>query len=270
MIYQVHHLHCGSMRPLYAPLFGQKGAKAEIVCHCLLIETDQGLVLVDTGLGVQDYLHPQQRLGRLIPKLSGIQHFFAFTAIAQIQKLGFKSNDVKHILLSHLDFDHAGGISDFPDATVHVLSTEFNATFNSDYKSKMRYRPHQFQNHRYWNFLDPQPGDAWFNLTRIHSFQLFQDEILMIALPGHSAGHCGIAIRQATGWLLYCGDAYYCRLALNPNKKLYILNRTEQFLADNNILRLESLKKLQNLSKMHSEIEIICAHDPIELKHYQI
>ena len=270
MIYQVHHLHCGRMCPLFAPLFGQKGAKAEIVCHCLLIETDQGLVLVDTGLGVQDYLHPQLRLGRLIPKLSRIQHDLALTALAQIQKLGFKSSDVKHILLSHLDFDHAGGIADFPNAMVHVLSTEFNASFNLSTKHKMRYRPQQFQNHRYWNFIDPQVGEAWFNLSRIRSFQLFQDEILMIALPGHSTGHCGIAIRQATGWLLYCGDAYYSHLSLDPNNKLSILNRTEQFLAENNTLRLESLNKLQDLSQMHSEIEIICAHDPIELKHYQI
>ena len=56
MIYNIHHLHCGTMCPVCAPLFGQKGFQAKVVCHCLLVETDQGLVLIDTGLGIQDYL----------------------------------------------------------------------------------------------------------------------------------------------------------------------------------------------------------------------
>ncbi|MCV9925973.1 MBL fold metallo-hydrolase, partial [Acinetobacter baumannii] len=53
MIYNIHHLHCGTMCPVCAPLFGQKGFQAKVVCHCLLVETDQGLVLIDTGLGIQ-------------------------------------------------------------------------------------------------------------------------------------------------------------------------------------------------------------------------
>lgn len=270
MIYQVHHLHCGSMRPICAPLFGQKGIKANIVCHCLLIETDQGLVLVDSGLGTQDYLHPHTRLGHFIPKLSGIQYDLDLTAISQIQQLGFQASDVKHILISHLDFDHAGGISDFPNACVHVHATEFNATLNLDYKSKLRYRPEQFQNHRYWNFLDAQNGETWFNFPKVQGTALFQDEILMIPLPGHTVGHCGVAIRQTIGWLLYCGDAYYSHLAIDFKNKFSFLNRTEQLFADNNILRLESLKKIQDLAQAHNDIEIICAHDPIELKRYQI
>ncbi|MGM7388810.1 MBL fold metallo-hydrolase, partial [Acinetobacter baumannii] len=56
MIHKIHHLKCGSMCPVCAPLFGQRGWKAEIVCHCLLVETDRGLVLIDTGFGLQDYL----------------------------------------------------------------------------------------------------------------------------------------------------------------------------------------------------------------------
>ncbi len=69
MIHKIHHLKCGSMCPVCAPLFGQKGWKAEIVCHCLLVETDRGLVLIDTGFGLQDYLHMQQRLGSLVKRL---------------------------------------------------------------------------------------------------------------------------------------------------------------------------------------------------------
>ena len=86
------------MCPVCAPLFGQRGWKAEIVCHCLLVETDRGLVLIDTGFGLQDYLHMQQRLGSLVKRLGKIEPNLEFSAIQQIQKLGFHPKDVQHIL----------------------------------------------------------------------------------------------------------------------------------------------------------------------------
>ncbi len=97
MIYNIHHLHCGTFCPICAPLFGQQGWQAKLVCHCLLLETDQGLVLVDTGLGVEDYLHPKQRLGTLLTHTARIQHDLSQTALKQIQQLGYQASDVQHI-----------------------------------------------------------------------------------------------------------------------------------------------------------------------------
>ena len=268
MIYKVHHLHCGSMCPFCAPLFGQKGLKAEVVCHCLLLETDQGLVLIDTGLGLQDYLYAEERLGSFLTRFGTIQQSLNLTAVAQIQNLGFKANDVRHIIVTHLDFDHAGGISDFPQAMVHVLSSEYNATQNLTYKNKYRYRTAQIIKHRHWNFVEPQFGDLWFNLEKVQGFKIFQDEILLIPLLGHTEGHCGIAIKQQDQWLLFCGDAYYSHQQLDPKNKLRTLNMTERLFAHNNLQRIESLKKIQTLATEHSEIDIMCAHDPVELRRY--
>lgn len=268
MIYKVHHLHCGTMCPVCAPLFGQKGLKAEVICHCLLVETDQGLVLIDTGLGMQDYLHPKQRLGSIVAKFGTIQNDLNLTAIAQIQQLGFKAADVKHILVTHLDFDHAGGISDFPQATIHILSSEFNAAQKISYKNKIRYRQSQFKDHRFWNFIEPNFGESWFNFSSVQGFTIFKDEILLIPLLGHTEGHCGIAIKQQNQWLLFCGDAYYSHLQLIPKNKLPTLDMTERLFATDNLLRIQSLKKIQQLSQEQPEIEIMCAHDPFELKRY--
>ena len=77
MIHKIHHLKMRSMCPVCAPLFGQKGWKAEIVCHCLLVETDRGLVLIDTGFGLQDYLHMQQRLGSLVKRLGKLNRILS-------------------------------------------------------------------------------------------------------------------------------------------------------------------------------------------------
>ncbi|PWB14253.1 MBL fold metallo-hydrolase [Acinetobacter sp. AM] len=270
MIHNIHHLHCGTMCPVCGPLFGQKGLHAHVICHCLLLETDRGLVLIDTGLGMQDLLHTKARLGNMIARFGKIENNLELTAIAQIQKLGFNPKDVQHIFVSHLDFDHAGGISDFPQATVHVLSSEYNATQNlNHYKRKARYKVKQFQQHRYWNFIEPIANDDWFNLKQIRNFDLFENDLLMIPLLGHTAGHSGIAVRNQDQWLLFCGDAYYSHLQLDGQHKLRTLNQLEQFFAEDNQARVENLTRLQTLSQTHPEVQLICAHDPVELARYQ-
>ena len=54
---RVHHLNCGLMAPLGGALFDgvSAGPTAKLACHCLLIETGQGLVLVDTGFGIKTF-----------------------------------------------------------------------------------------------------------------------------------------------------------------------------------------------------------------------
>ncbi|RKG34353.1 MBL fold metallo-hydrolase [Acinetobacter guerrae] len=269
MIHKIHHLHCGTMCPACAPLVSQKGIQAHFICHCLLLETDRGLVLIDTGLGLQDYLHTRQRLGALMYRLGKIEINHNLTAFQQIQQLGLNPKDVQHIFVSHLDFDHAGGISDFPQATVHVLASEFNATQALSFKNRIRYKTDQFKNHRFWNFIEDKQGENWFNLEKVSGLPLFQDEILMIPLLGHSAGHSGIAIKQGQSWVLFCGDAYFSHLELDPKQKLKGLHLFESMLAYDNKMRLNNLKQLQHLAQHQPQIELICAHDIQEFLRYR-
>ncbi len=177
---------------------------------------------------------------------------------------------MKHILVSHLDLDHAGGISDFPQATIHILSSEYNAAQKLSVMNKLRYRPQQFKNHRHWNFLEPKNGESWFNFHKVQGFHIFNDEILLIPLLGHTTGHCGIAIKQHNGWVFFCGDAYYSHLELDPNHKLPLLDKLERLFAENNTARLKTLSEIQRLAHNEPRIEIICAHDPVELDRYLV
>lgn len=59
-----------------------------------------------------------------------------------VNRLGFCARDVRHILLTHLDFDHAGGVEDFPEATVHVMQAEIDAAQDRhSLIASQRYRP---------------------------------------------------------------------------------------------------------------------------------
>src|SRR5262249_61645614 len=100
---KVHHLNCGTMRVPTAP----------VVSHVLLIETGNGLVLVDSGYGLDDIADPARRIGP-------VRHLIrpaldpAETAARQVERLGFRRDDVPHIILTHLDVNHACGLSDSP------------------------------------------------------------------------------------------------------------------------------------------------------------
>ena len=55
MSLRVHHLDCGTLCPGAAHwLPGLPLSPPRMVCHCLLIESSQGLVLVETGIGLDD------------------------------------------------------------------------------------------------------------------------------------------------------------------------------------------------------------------------
>ena len=54
---RIRHLNCGTLRPLSARLTNGRGSlveRGEMVCHCLLVEQDDALVLVDAGIGQLD------------------------------------------------------------------------------------------------------------------------------------------------------------------------------------------------------------------------
>jgi glyoxylase-like metal-dependent hydrolase (beta-lactamase superfamily II) len=80
----------------------------------LLLETDaRGLVLVDTGIGVDD-VRDTRRLGAFFGPGTRVDATKTrMPALSQIPALGFRREDVRHILLTRLDFDHAGGLPDF-------------------------------------------------------------------------------------------------------------------------------------------------------------
>jgi len=118
---RVYHLNCGTMHPIFPRRHG--------VCHCLLIETNDGLVLVDTGLGLRDYTNPTPFV-RLFTASIRSPRDLEETAARQVVRLGFATEDVRHIVLTHLHLDHTGGLPDFPRAKVHVFAQEYEAAMN--------------------------------------------------------------------------------------------------------------------------------------------
>lgn len=268
MSIRIHHLNCGTMCPYGRRFMAGEGGVLEtatLCCHCLLIETAQGLVLVDSGLGSDDVRNPG-RLG--CPFLAGIRPQLRQeeTALAQVQALGFKQQDVRHIVLTHLDLDHAGGISDFPGARVHVFDTEIAAAMAPSLREKLRYVPAQWAHGPDW-VRHKLEGEQWFGFDAVRAVPGLDPDVLLVPLTGHTRGHCGVAVRTAGRWMIHCGDAYFfrgevetpatCPIGLMAFQSLVQINGTQ---------RLHNQRRLRELKSQHGgEIDIFCAHDPVEL-----
>ncbi len=245
-----------------------RGPLAHLVCHCLLIEAETGLVLVDTGYGLEDVRHPFPRLSRAMAGLLNIRFEESETAVRQVQALGFSPRDVRHILVTHLDFDHAGGLEDFPNAAVHVMAAELTAARAAGgLVARNRYRPTQFDEVQDWR-LYSVGGERWFGFQSVRELTGLPPEILLVPLPGHTWGHAGVAVQQADGWLLHAGDAYFHHDEMRaphrrcpPGLRLY-----QNMMEVDRPARLENQRRLRELSlDPAAKVDIFCAHDAAEL-----
>jgi glyoxylase-like metal-dependent hydrolase (beta-lactamase superfamily II) len=191
---RVHHINCVTGCPLGGYLMdglSQDKLRGRLSSHCLLLETADSLVLVDTGYGLRDVRSPRSRLAKTFLSLVQPELREEMTAVRQIEALGFSARDVRHIVLSHLDFDHAGGLDDFREATVHMLSTEIEAaTAQRTVLDRMRYRPQQWSTRERWRSYDGVSGERWFGFEVVRELGLGPD-VLMVPLIGHTLGHAG-------------------------------------------------------------------------------
>jgi glyoxylase-like metal-dependent hydrolase (beta-lactamase superfamily II) len=266
ILMRVHHLNCGTMCPRFAKLIDGRGglfARTRLVCHCLAVELSDGVALIDTGMGTADVSDPTGRLGRGFVGLCAPACKLEETALHQLRNLGFSARDVRHLIPTHLDLDHAGGIGDFPDATVHVLGREHAAaTARASRNERERYKPAQFRGAR---FAKHEPGgEKWFGFESVRPLPGSHDEVLLIPLYGHTRGHAGVAVRSDEGWILHAGDAYFSHgeVHQNPASCPPGLAAFQQLMARDNTQRLRNRDRLRELVDTHGgEITVVCAHD---------
>jgi glyoxylase-like metal-dependent hydrolase (beta-lactamase superfamily II) len=221
MTVKVHYLNCGTMHPRLAPFLAPHLRRVPALC--LLLETAERLILVDTGFGTRD-MEDLSRLG-LANLLINAQSDPLCPAVRQLQAKGFRPDDLSDIICTHLDRDHAGGLPDFPNARVHVMPKEREAASNPrNLMERERYRRCHFEHGPKWVTHELKPGPRWFGLDCIRDIDGLPPEIVLVPLRGHTRGHCGVAADTGNGWLWHCGDAYYVKREVTQSAPVGVRN----------------------------------------------
>lgn len=252
---RVYHLNCGTFRPW---------PSMTLVTHVLACEMEHGLVLVDVGIGSADIASPTPRLGRSA-RLSGAQLRTADTAAVQIEQLGFARTDVTDVVATHLDYDHIGGLADFPNATLHTTAAELAEarTPQRTTGGNWRYRRAHIDaitRSRTYTHCDAEIlGLSGHSLNNL-------DGMYLLPIPGHTRGHAAVALRvPGRDWLVHAGDAFMHRDAVTPPSESSpslsgrAIRAVEMFMATDRTQVRANHRALMNLRG--SAIRLFCSHD---------
>ena len=244
----IHHLNCGTMCPRLGPRLGLVDREpGHLVARCLLIEDSSGLILLDTGFGAKDIATPS-RLGpaRFViePRLDPTE-----TALTQVKAVGHDPADVRHILVTHLDLDHAGGLTHFPKAKFLAGKNEIRYAYWPEAEKR-------------WAFIlndyIPTRGYDWLELDR--DFDMFGDGSLQFLLtPGHTPGECSLLVNLPSRKILLTGDTVHVREAVGPEATMP--------LDTDPIQSVISIKRIKAIRDMYDATMWI-THDPRDWKEY--
>lgn len=269
---KVHHLSCATLCPVGARfLSGQGGvlATTKLVAHCLLIESGDELVLVDTGFGTEDVANPR-RLGQPFRAAVRPRPQLADTALHQIEAMGLDPSDVRHIVVTHLDLDHAGGLGDFPNAAVHVFAPELAAALSPPWTERQRYVAGQWAHGPHWA-EHAVAGEQWLGFDSVRLLDQLDAEIALVPLVGHSIGHAGVAVNAGEHWMLHCGDAYFHHLEMaNPHSCPVGLRAFQNIVGHDAKARRANQERLRELVRRKGdEVRLFCSHSTVELAREQ-
>ncbi|MCV7241085.1 MBL fold metallo-hydrolase [Mycolicibacterium celeriflavum] len=251
---KVHHLNCGSMRP---------PSMHRLVCHVLLVETDNGLVLVDSGYGLRDCDAPALRTGP-IRRITRPLFDRDESAVRQVQQLGFRREDVRHIVVTHFDIDHIGGIADFPDAEIHCTAAEARGAMGAPTRAeKFRFRPAQWAHGPKIVEHDPD-GEPWRGFAAAKELTEISAGLVLVSLPGHTRGHACVAVDAGNRWVLHCGDAFYHPSTIGGEGRMpWLLGAFEKFAAfDRKRVRDNHARLTELYGRNEPDLFLICSHDP--------
>jgi len=251
----------GKVRKMWALPGAELTAPASLLMHggddtllqlptpSFLIEHPKGLVLFDTGCNPKIIDDAAGHWGKDIAAALPIKWSKAETLDKQIEGVGYKTSDVKYVILSHAHLDHAGGLTYFPKAKFIVGAGELRYAYWPDPD-------------RRWAFiLDdylPTRGYDWLELAG--DCDLFGDGALkFLYTPGHTPGESTLVVNLPNRTIVLPGDTVHLRAALDQEATMGI--------DVDPIASVHSLKRVKALRDM-TGATVWITHDPDDWKEH--
>ena len=171
--------------------------------NCLLIETASGRVLVETGIGT-----------RLDDKTRAMRDYEGPWIVPTLEAAGFPPESVNVVAMSHLHFDHAGGLlradgeRAFPHAKIVAQQAEWEVALGDNPRLVASYVQPELALVKQWGI------QGWVDGERE-----IMPGVTVVPTGGHSTGHQAILVRgtgDSARTLAFFGDLLMRPWAANP------------------------------------------------------
>ncbi|MGH7893413.1 MAG: N-acyl homoserine lactonase family protein [Candidatus Binatia bacterium] len=181
-------------------LEGEHG-KLRVPVPVFLIDHPKGRVLFDTGLHPDVQHDPHGRLGFLADVFPA--EFRPGEEVAgRLAARGVAIDRVDYVVLSHLHFDHAGGLGTIPNARLVVQRREWEAGGDPDLAAQLSFARHDFDHGHDLLLVDGE-------------HDLFGDgRVVCVPTHGHTPGHQSLRVRLDARDVVLTADACYLRRTL--------------------------------------------------------
>ncbi len=180
-------------RPTWFPLVRDEidaSNRLRQALNCLLVETPAGRVLVETGIG--------ERLNDKMRALRGVE---GPPILEALRAARFDPESIDYVALSHLHFDHAGGLLDregrpaFPRARIVAQLAEWQIALDDNPRIVASYDQPELR--LVAPLAEPDAADGERELL---------PGVAVVPTGGHTAGHQAVLVRGERGTVAFFGD----------------------------------------------------------------
>jgi len=250
------HRYGSKLPQLWWVLFGRSWVPLPL--QSFLIDHRDGLVLFDTGIDpaiMSDRGYIRQAIGRfLLPRIFRLHVTETDRIDHVLNDAGVAAGDIQIAVISHLHFDHVGGIAQIPQADLLVSDREWAILSEPHPEHEWILREHIEIPSAKWLQISFEPTDD----PLLEGFEGIHDvagdgSMILLPTPGHTAGSMSMLIRQE-GWdpILLVGDLTYEAALLEQD----IVPGT----GDREVL-LASFAKVHWLKEKLPGLAIVASHD---------
>ena len=176
-----------------------------LVARPILIKTADSLILIETGLG-NKLTEKQKNIFRIKEE---------WRVIEDLDKLSIKRQDINFVILTHYDFDHAGGVVmqdmdglltlAFPNAQHVIQEQEWHDVLDPNMRSMNTYWPNNIH-------ILKESG----NVRLVNGDEEIVGGIKVIRTGGHTRGHQVVSIESHGETALHLGDLLPTHAHYNP------------------------------------------------------
>lgn len=229
----------------------------DVPVNVFVLEHPQGLILFDAGLDPAVETDPDyvdSAIGRFFMRRLFRLDTPPGTLTDGLAGLGFDAGDVRKVVVSHLHFDHVGGIAEVPQAELLVSRDEWAQLSDPHPERDFILREHIERPGARWRIVDFEPTDhpLFASFGGCHDL-MNDDSMILLPTPGHTPGSlCLLARIEGKAPVLLVGDLTY-RTRLLMNDQVAGTGDKAKLLA--------SYAKVRELKAQLPDLVILPAHD---------